>query len=120
MLVKLRTLLPSKSEWTTLEAESVAAAIQKDHDDFGRESRSLTFYPNPELRGNRVFFALYEIENGDQYVSRIYKQGIVRKGGVRRPGDTFTLQQVAEKLGWEKPLEELLGAGWEGEEEKWT
>lgn len=68
--------------------------------------------------GESVHFVLVEVAEQGTWVSRIYRAGITRRGGVARK-QRWTIQDVAAKLGWKRPAEDLLLAGWELEEDSW-
>jgi hypothetical protein len=61
-----------------------------------------------------VVFALVEVDGYGQGISRVYLQGITRKGGIQAVSPP-TLQEVAERLGWKRSPDELL-TPWAGEE----
>jgi hypothetical protein len=60
-----------------------------------------------------VVFNKIEVEGHEPLFSRYFYSRIWRKGGVQ--GKRDTLAEIAEKLGWSGPPEDLLGS-WEGEE----
>jgi hypothetical protein len=70
--------------------------------------------PLGDGRFETVVFALVEVDGHGQGISRVYLQGIRRKGGVQ-PLSFPTLQEVAERLGWRGSPDELL-TPWPGEE----
>jgi hypothetical protein len=109
-------------EWIPIEADSPEAAAQEYH---SRALVSPYFPPRAGYKGYRyrveeedgrvhfIHFALVEVEGNEPLVSRIFAHGIWRKGGVKSRNPT--LQEIADKLGWRHPPEELIGT-WEGEE----
>lgn len=119
MEFRIRRVLPEQAEtvWHSVEAATAAEAVMED---FYGDARGVNYYPRPEALGHRIVFAAYEVEGHGELVARVYKSGIVRKGGVTRPGWPPRLEDVARQLGWEKDPAELLAPGWELEEQDWS
>lgn len=51
-----------------------------------------------------------------EFVARVFKSGIWRRGGVHLPEPT--IEEIAKMLRWNGEPEELLASGWD-EEESW-
>ena len=62
-------------------------------------------------------FATFENPEGEQVVSRVFWNGIRRRGGVKPPYRPITIEDIAKTLDW--PVEDLCNAEWIGEEETW-
>lgn len=112
---RCRTLVPEVSEWKSVLANSPPEAAG---DFFYDNADSLKKIGHViEKGGDRrevVHFALVEVEGDKTYVARIFSSGIWRRGGVRMPRPT--LKEIAEKLKWGGPAEELIEPGWAFEE----
>lgn len=112
---RCRTLQPSYSSWYEVEAPTWQEAANTFHERELDTVRGFRFsFPKGEGRSETVVFALVEVDGVGQGISRVYLQGIRRKGGVR-PLSFPTLREVAERLGWKGSPDDLL-TPWPGEE----
>jgi len=110
MIYSCRLVKPTVGSWIGIEANSPGEAANEFH----CTHMAGTISYRPENGSEGVSFALVEVEDHGDFVSRMYYLGIGRAGGVRRPQPT--LKQIAEMLGWERDPEELLEPGWLYEE----
>lgn len=120
-MLRCRIVAPKTSEWRDIEAVSVADAVQKTQEYFGSRY-GVSYVPDKKERGATVEFCLIEVEGHGEFVSRLFRSSILRKGGVvPRHYRDVTLEDVATVLGWKRPPEDLLSSHcWEGEqEERW-
>lgn len=114
---RCRVLKPRASNWITVEHRSAdAAALELLYQD---THLGISYKYDPERPGSVVVFALIEVEEHGELIARVYKSSIVRRGGVKPPGQEMTIQRVAAILGWSKDPGELLAPGWDLEEEEW-
>jgi hypothetical protein len=112
MKYRCRFLKPNTSEWFEVEAESPGEAAQTLH-----SSQGGGFSYRHELEDGKaeyITFALVEVD-GQELISRMYEQGILRRGGRKYP----PLTELAHKLGYKGEPSGLIGK-WEGEEPEWT
>lgn len=112
MKYRCRTTKPIESEWYDQEAEMPEQAANEFHSDRFDTVRSiqLTVHPTPEER-YEIHFAGVEVEGHGEWVSRIFRYGIWRRGGVVRAGTPTFEQRLAEIvkiLGWTHDPMELL------------
>lgn len=115
---RVRMLKPEPTRWQDIEADTAADAAMELHERMGRTS-SIVYVPDHNKPGSVIWFALVEVEGCGEVVSRLYRSGIVRRGGVKtRP--PVTLSDVAKAIGWSHSLDDLVSAGWDGEREEWT
>ena len=105
----------AKTVWVEVEAESPEAAVM---DDFINDTCGAEYVPDVDKPGSRVVFATYEVDGHGHRVARVYRSGITRKGGVRRPGWPPSLEDIARQLGWKRDPTELIESGWMLEEEE--
>lgn len=66
--------------------------------------------PTPEDR-YEIHFALVEVEGHGEWVSRVFRYGLWRRGGVVRKGTPTqdqVLAKIAETLGWTHDPRDLL------------
>lgn len=109
---RCRTIVPTISEWFDVDASTPNAAAQEFHDRSNRlDIKSLWLMH----KGAMVEFARIEVEGHNAVVSRMYNHSIRLKGGVKQR-DELTIKDIADRLGWTDPPEELLESGWVGEE----
>lgn len=119
MQYECRTLLPTPTErWHLVEADSPGAAAQEYHDATLSHGLDVVFYD--EEKKETVHFRRVEIKGVEgSLVSRMYKSGLRRKGGVALATTRGQkLQVVAYAIKWTGTLDELL-APWELEEQTW-
>ncbi len=115
MLFRVRLLKPRQCEWREVEDSSPEDAANQFHYDL-HESDSIVYRWAKDSGGVQfVGFALVEVEGHGEFVSRWFRSGLFRKGGVAR-NPPITLQNIADRLGYTHPPETLLEDGWEGEE----
>lgn len=112
-----RFTAPRSSGWSAVEAPSPEMAANEFH--YRDKSFGISYCPDPEKPGSRIYFASVEVDGFGTWVSRVYWSGIVRRGGVRSRGRKLTLADVAKAVRWERDPAELLGEGWDGEESEW-
>jgi hypothetical protein len=108
----VRSLKPQLGEWTKVMATSPEDAAQSYHFDgvgyTASSVKSFTFWNEYEPgRVEQVCFAEIEIEGHGSLISKVYVNGVFRRGGVKAGGPT-TLKKIAAELGWTKDPEELL------------
>lgn len=120
MRYKCRTTKPAESKWYEIEAASPEQAANDYHTrDLHCLASASWEMKNDDGGKYYIMFALVEVEGHGEWVSRVYKYGIYRKGGVKRP-DYRTheqkLKDLATAIGWEKDPAILIEDGWEGEE----
>jgi len=115
MKYRCRTTKPNESKWFEVEAESPEEVANSFHAEYDKLVESVVYYPDPEMLGSSVRFALIEVEGHGTWISRLFVSKIVRRGGIRQK-PLLTLAQVAMKLGFKHPPEELMQKGWEQEE----
>lgn len=111
---RVRLVRPNQSLWREVEADTFADAANQFHYDLP-ETESIIYRWEREGGTEFVGFALVEVEGHGELVSRWFRTGIFRKGGVRRL-PPITLKDIADRLGYTHPPETLLDDGWEGEE----
>lgn len=122
MTYRCRTVAPRQTSWCDVEASSPEDAAQTHHDRRLR-SDSIVYVPDEKEAGNRVYFALVEVEGHGEMVSRIFTSEILRRGGVKSKCQPVTLSPltgVAQALGWGRDPQELVASGWDGETEDWA
>lgn len=128
-----RTLMPSytcrvvvpataRQRIVTIEGDSPSYAANEAHSQHftnATDSLCVSHSANDGSGREDVYFAVIEVD-GERYTSRMFKQGIYRKGGVKPRNVPTLLQQltvIAKALGWEDDPMELVGSSmWEGEE----
>lgn len=115
---RCRFTAPLSSDWRTIEADSPEWAANELHSQDTR-TYSIGFTPDPNKRGNIVYFSSVEVEGHGSWVSRMYTSGIVRRGGVKT-NRGVSLEDVAKAVGWNGPASELLDPGWDAQESEWT
>ena len=119
-----RAIGPKKTERLTRQvlANSPEEAAQNFHFSDAPHGDDYAIKYSELLTGGghqRVHFAKIEVVGHGEFITRVYHQGIYRKGGVRPPGQSgLTLEEVARALGWKDAPEELL-TDWEGQDEEW-
>lgn len=119
-LFHCRTVKPKVSRWYEVRAETPGEAANDFHSDNLEVLTNLS-WEMPTANGGKYFvmFATIEVEGHGEVVSRVYKHGIFRKGGVKRP-DYRTpdqkLKEMADALGWTHDPAELVAPGWDGDE----
>lgn len=114
MLFRCRFLLPKESKWFEVDDESPAQAANTCH--FDRFELGIGFTEHLPNEGRQhISFARIEVEDHGSWVSRVYKHGIWRKGGVQRPGQ-LTLVDIARILEYDDDPQTLVAPGWEFEE----
>lgn len=118
MTFRARIIKPRATEWLNFGVDTPEDAAQALHDRNGR-SCSAVYVPDADMPASEVWFALVEVEGHGEFVSRIYRNGIGRRGGVRRKAPA-TLADIAREVGWTKDPAELVALGWYGEQEEWT
>ena len=112
---RFRVLRPRLSEWIEREGSSVEDAIQSYHDahvSFGWVDNSASRLVK-NLDGTvkeKQCFALFELEDGSELISRICLTGIWRKGGTQRR----TIADVAKELG--VSIASLENRNWQDED----
>ena len=117
---RCRTVKPKVSRWYEVQAETPESAANDFHSDNMEVLASLR-WEVPTANDGKYFimFANIEVEGHGEMVSRVYKHGIWRKGGVKR-SDYKTpeqkLKELADALGWTHAPEELIASGWDGDE----
>lgn len=115
MLYRCRILRPSCSSWHDVEAPTWQEAANTFHERELDTVGGLRFrHELDAARSEIIVFAVVEVEGHGQIFSRVYLQGIWRKGGVK-PLAPVTLESIAEELHFQRPAEELL-TPWQGEE----
>lgn len=103
---KCRHVLPETSRYAMVLGLSPEDAAQEFH---------LMDIGGVRLRGGGGYFSVIEVD-GVEMVSRVFYEGIGRKGGVRPPkrkNEADTLEEVAQKL---CVPADLLTGEWVGEE----
>lgn len=121
---RCRMVIPEEeSGWEEIEAATPEDAANTYHDclyHLGR--RGLCYIDERGGPGRRteVYFARIEVEGFGSWVSRIFREGLYRKGGVIRSGDRPTLTDIAQRLEWPSAPERLADdKGWVGSEWTW-
>ena len=116
MKFKMRMVKPKASPWFDVQGEDRDDAIYNFHarEVDGREYAGYRFrVEEKDKKVHYIYFALVEVEgDAEPLVSRIFSYGIWRSGRVATGP---TIQEIAEKLGWTHPPQDLLGE-WDGEE----
>lgn len=112
MKFECRTILPKESEWYEIEAKSAEQAANDFHEKWFSSLQSLCI----EHEGADVCFARVEVEGSESMISRIYKYGIRRRGGVKPASSPRTIEDIARRLEWADDPSALLAPGWELEE----
>lgn len=112
---RCRTVLPKLSNWYVGEAPTPEEAANAFH----AENVSLLpscCYTHTEADGGKIciYFARIEVEGHETLVSRVYRYGLWRKGGVKL--STPTLADIAKKLEYKGDPKTLIESGWEFEE----
>jgi len=111
MIFKFRYVKPDLSEWLEYEGTSEVDAIQS------HQLQWRTGYRVKLDVGHFVYFALVEGASGEKFISRVFKHGLERRGGVRYRQDQYPwgYEEAAEALGVEES--ELRSEdGWEQDE----
>jgi len=112
-IYRCKFLKPSEGEWFDVEADSPGEAAMEHHNRF--DGIGYVFWKPLENGGHEVVrFSSVDVEGDKDYVTRMFSRGIYRKGGFSRG---LTLQEIAKNLDWAHDVNELLGDGWEAEEE---
>ncbi|HET9063716.1 MAG TPA: hypothetical protein VFO62_10545 [Candidatus Binatia bacterium] len=124
MTYRCRFVIPGVSDWHEVSADSPEEAANEFHSWYVPEGRgayaSLRYYPDDTRPAYTVMFARVEVEDHGVLISRMYWTGITRRGGVRSKHWVTHLDDIAARLGWTHPPEELLASdGWQGEEQEW-
>lgn len=117
MKFRIRYVAPHRSEWSDVQADDLSSAVQWHHEG-GTAEMSARYVPDPDRPVARVLFATLEVEGHGLFTSRIYKSGIGRRGGVKHRAE-LSLADVAKAIGWDRDPAELMGPGWDGEENDW-
>ena len=114
MVFRFRQVKPKESDWLYGEAETLGDALQDAHLD---DRVGDIVYRHELEEGNIEFvrFAVFEVKDGTQYVSRLFERKITRSGGVKLR--LVTLRDIAQAIGWTHDPKELL-APW-ADEETW-
>lgn len=116
-IYKVRNLKPEATTWVTIEADSpeeAAGEFQEQHDppycQLNRERKGCL---------ERIRLCCVEVEGHGEFITRQFRSGIFRKGGIKPPNSSEeeVLKRVAEKLGWQHDPRELVADGWPLEEE---
>jgi hypothetical protein len=115
----VRTVAPHILEWGMVEGVDVADAVQAYHYSLPRwSSRDLQFLAE-DGHPAAASFCTVEVKDEGEYVSRIWRFPLVRKGGVLLASPPLLrerLEDLATTLGWTKPPWILMDPGWEGED----
>lgn len=115
MLFRCRFLLPKESQWFEVEDAGPAQAANTCH--FDRDELGIRYTEHlPDGGKQQISFARIEVEGHGSWVSRVYKLGIWRKGGVPRPGYQVTLEDIARAVEYDADPQTLIAPGWEFEE----
>ncbi len=112
---RIRSIAPKESAWSDVVAENDALAAQWWHEKHGQYGLDVVLHSDD---GPSVSFVRVEVEGSGTMVSRLYRSGIRRRGGVK-PRDPMTVEKIAKILSWDGEPQELLEAGWESESEEW-
>jgi hypothetical protein len=124
MTFKCRFTVPRESAWQAVEGATPEEAANEFH--YRRDLDGIVLYLSdagePWRPGDSVSLALVEVEGHEPWMSRIFRSGLVRRGGIKLRDRTFDqkLAGVAKQLGWTGDPRELIAPGWEGENESWT
>lgn len=105
----VRCLKPRQYGWVRITAASPEEAVSEYH--YNQEPEG--FVVKMEDHGGpleRLHLIRAEVEGHGYFVSRIFKTGIFRRGGIKLPGKS--LESIAAALEWERPVEELIAEGW--------
>jgi hypothetical protein len=112
MIYRCRFRVPVETDWSDVDAASPEDAAQDFH--YHRYSDARGLYATRGIW--TVHFALVEVDGYGELVSRVMKTGIYRKGGVKRDRPPQTIDEIARRLGWAHPVDQLFDSGWDGEE----
>lgn len=117
---KCRITVPKVGPWHSVDADNprdAAQSILEENSTFTHDVEPVLRYrPDPETSAEVVVFALVEVEGHGEWVARLFLSGIGRRLGGAAQRKLMKLPDIASKLGWEHPAQELLQAGWDGEE----
>jgi len=114
----------SEDVWHPVEESSPGRAANEYHVSYDRYDNYCIVDENPTTHTRQlVYFALIEVKDHGQFISRYFYSHIWRRAGVKVP-DTVPfakkLADIASVLGYDGSPEELLAPGWDEEEEEWT
>jgi len=113
MSFNCRAVKPEETLWQSVDGTSPEAAAGEYQEHYDPP-----FVGWKLEDGGRIRFTVVEVEGHGEFVTRQFRNGIYRRGGVKR-GPAPTLEEVARKLGWTHAPAELIEAGWKGEETEW-
>lgn len=101
-------IAPSPSLEERIQADSAEAAAQEFH------FQNLTGVPIKCQDGSIAYYSVVGV-SGQEFISRIFRKGIGRRGGIKVRENT--IEDVAKKLG--VGVEILSDDGWLLEEDTW-
>jgi hypothetical protein len=111
-----RSVKPTTTPWTPVEADSAGEAANQLHLLLHDTIKALTYRLESEI----VSFVQFEVKSGEKverFNSRIFSNEIRRKAGVKKPA--LSLQEIADQLEHEGDPQLLIAPGWSGEEEEY-
>lgn len=117
MIYRCRILIPEETIWYEIESDSPELAANEYHTNISPTYSLSLPYTDSDNRRCTVNFALVEVEGYETLISRWYRYGIWRKGGIK-PRNFYKdrIKEIAEKLGWNDDPMLLLEPGWNCEE----
>lgn len=95
--------------WNTVFGEDLVDAIQSHH---MKNPVGLRWFD--EENSQTVVFTKFDVLDHGQFLSRVFRTGIGRKGGVKR---RLSLAEIARRLN--VSVDDLSDEGWEGESQDW-
>lgn len=122
---KCRIVAPKVGRWHSLQAESPEAAAQEllaQNSSYTHDVEPVLRYrPDPIRSAEVVAFARVDVESPDgvphgEWIARLFLTGIGRRHGGAARAKMLRLPDIAQRLEWKHPVEDLMADGWEGEE----
>lgn len=110
--------------WHPIEESSPGRAANEYQTQYSRSNNYYIVDKNEaEHTEQIVYFALIEVKDHGQFISRYFYSCIWRRAGVKVPDKKpfhEKLVDLASALGYDGSPDELLSPGWDEEEEEWT
>lgn len=116
---RVRSVAPKQTQWADIVAEDDVDAAQSWHDKHGWLPHDGYDVVLRRDDGPDVSFVKVEVEGFGVMVSRVYRTGLRRRGGVKI-GEPMTVERVAKLIAYDGDPSYLLAHDWEGEGKTWT
>lgn len=117
MKFRCRTKIPAETLWVEIAADDPEQAAMEYF--FQHDLVRIVHVRTIEGKRESVLFALVEVEGHGEWIARVFRRDLWRKGGVKLRRQTITIEDVARQLGWTGDPEELLSSGWPYEDQEW-